>query len=210
MLKATIIYLPGSAGTMLYKTLTLSKKTITGTSGRDPEEYKTKLTTQEKFNRYMTWDSKNWKKEEKKDKLSYATGLIDFHHYEDCDLWTIDCWHPTEFYTQYMQKTLWGNKFYENVILIQVSPEHKEFLLANQTAKSYRLDFDLEYHRMLEISTMFNDELLTLPFDSFFVKTQYLDQISKLNTELDLELDLNLVADLWKLWFRESSLIWKK
>jgi len=210
MLKATIIYLPGSAGNMLYKTLTLSEKTITGTKGQDLNEYKKKLTAQEKFNRYMTWDSTDWKKAESKDRLSYTIGAIDFYHYEDCELWTIDNWHPMEFYTHHTQKLFWSKKFYEKVISIQVGLEHKEFLLKNQSAKVYNLDFDSEYQCMSEISNMFRDILLPLPFDSFFDRTQYLNQISKLNTELDLELDLNLVNDLWKFWFKQSSMAWKK
>jgi len=210
MLKATIIYLPGSAGSMLYKTLTLSEKTITGTKGQDLEEYNKKLTAQEKFTRYMTWDSTDWKTQERKDLLSYADGQIDFYHYEDCDLWTIDSWHPQEFFNQYTQKTLWGEKFYENVILIQVGLEHKEFLLVNQTAKEYSLDFDQEYQCLDLLTGMFGNILLTIPFDSFFVKNQYLNEIARLDTELDLELDLDLVGDLWDLWFKESSLIWKK
>jgi len=210
MLKATIIYLPGSAGSMLYKTLTLSEKTITGTRGQDLDEYKKKLTAQEKFNRYMTWDSTDWKKAERKDRLSYTIGAIDFYHYEDCELWTIDNWHPLEFYSHYTQKILWGKKFYEKVILIEVGPEHKEFLLKNRATKVYSLDFDNEYQCLTEISNMLKDISLTVPFDSFFDRTQYLNQIAKLDLELDLELDLNLVDDLWRLWFKQSSMTWKK
>jgi hypothetical protein len=210
MLKATIIYLPGSAGSMLYKTLTLSEKTITGTKGQDLEEYNKKLTAQEKFSRYITWDSTDWKTQERKDLLGYVNGRIDFHHYEESDLWTIDSWHPLEFHNQYTQKTLWGEKFYENVISIQVGPEHKEFLLANQTAKRYSLDFDKEYQCLNILCGIFGNILLTIPFDSFFNKIQYLDQISKLDTELYLELNLDLVEDLWEHWFKESLLIWKK
>jgi hypothetical protein len=210
MLKATIIYLPGSAGSMLYKTLTLSEKTITGTRGQDPEEYNKKLSAREKFSRYMTWDSKDWKTQERKDRLGYADGCTDFYHYENCDLWTIDSWHPQEFFNQYTQKTLWGEKFYEKVVSIQVGTEHKEFLLANQTAKGYSLDFDQEYQYLDTLCSMFGNILLTIPFDSFFDRTQYLNEIARLDTELDLELDLNLVGDLWELWFKESLLIWKK
>lgn len=210
MLKATIIYLPGTAGNMLYKTLTLSEKTITGTRGQDLEEYKKKLTAQEKFARYMTWDSSNWKKAEKKDCLSYKIGATDFYHYENSELWLIDNWHPQEFYHLYTKKKLWGEKFYEKVITIQIEPKHKEFLLKNQKTKIYNLDFDNEYRYLTEVVTMFQDILITLNFDNFFYKTQYLNQISKLDAELDLELDLNLVEDLWQLWFSQSSMIWKK
>jgi hypothetical protein len=188
----------------------MSEKTITGTKGQDLDEYKKKLTANEKFIRYTTWNSTDWKRSERRDELSYKIGAIDFHHYEECELWTIDNWHPIEFYTHHTQKILWDKNFYEKVISIQVGLEHKEFLLKNQITKSYSLDFDNEYQCQAEISTMFKDILLTIPFDSFFDRIQYLNQISKLDTELDLELDLNLVDDLWKLWFSQSSITWKK
>lgn len=209
MLKATIIYLPGSAGNMLYKTLTLSEKTITGTSGRDLGEYEKTLTAEEKFNRYSIWDSQNWKKEETKDCLNFKLGLVDFYHYEQCRLWLIDHWHPVEFYNQYTTNILWGEKFYEKVISIQVAPAHKDFLINNQNTKKYYLDFDNEYQHQLELQNMFQDRLLTIPFDSFFNQDTYLDQIILLDTNLNLKLDMSLVAKLWQNWFQESFKIWK-
>jgi len=209
MLKATIIYLPGAAGNMLYKTLTLSEKTITGTAGKDLNEYNKKLTAEEKFNRYSVWDSYNWKKEETKDCLNFKLGLVDFYHYEQCQLWLIDHWHPVEFYNQYTTNILWGDVFYEKVILIQVNPGHREFLINNQTAKQYCLDFDDEYQHQLKLQNMFQDRLLVIPFDSFFDKQAYLDQIILLDTKLNLELDMDLVAKLWQNWFRESFRLWR-
>lgn len=210
MLKATIIYLPGSAGSMLYRTLTLSKKTITGTSGKDLNEYEKELTAEEKFNQYLNWNSQHWKKGENTHALSFKLGLVDFYHYEQSKLWLIDCWHPVEFYNQYTKNTLWGNNFYENVILIQTTTDHKDFLLKNQNAKQYYLNFDDEYQYQIKLHNMFQDRLLTIPFDSFFNKNTYLDQIVQLDTKLKLELDLGLVARLWHSWFQESSRAWQK
>jgi hypothetical protein len=209
MLKATIIYLPGSAGNMLYKTLTLSEKTITGTSGRDLNEYEKQLTAEEKINRYSTWDSKNWKKEEIKDSLNFKLGLVDFYHYEQCKLWLIDQWHPVEFYNHYTTNILWGDNFYEKVISIQVTPDHKDFLINNQGTKIYSIDFDDEYHHQLKLQNMFQDRLLLIPFDSFFDEHTYLDQIILLDTQLNLKLDMSLVAKLWQNWFRESYRVWR-
>jgi len=210
MLKATIIYLPGSAGNMLYKTLTLSEKTITGTSGRDLREYEKTLTAEEKFNRYSIWDSQNWKKEETKDCLNFKRGLVDFYHYEQSKLWLIDQWHPVDFYNQYTKNILWGDNFYEKVISVQVTPSHKDFLINNQKAKQYYLDFDDEYQHQLKLQNMFQDRLLPIPFDSFFNEDTYLDQIILLDKKLNLELDVGLVAKLWKNWFQESSRAWQQ
>ena len=210
MLKATIIYLPGSAGNMLYKTLTLSEKTITGTSGRDLKEYEKTLTAEEKFNRYSIWDSQNWKKEETKDCLNFKRGLVDFYHYEQSKLWLIDQWHPVEFYNQYTKNILWGDNFYEKVISVQVTPIHKDFLINNQKAKQYYLNFDDEYKCQHRLQDMFQDRLLPIPFDSFFNENTYLDQIILLDKKLNLELDVGLVAKLWKNWFQESSRAWQQ
>lgn len=210
MLKATIIYLPGSGGTMLYKTLTLSEKTITGTSGTDLKEYEKKFTAEEKFHRYSGWDSKNWKKQEGRDSLSFKNGLTDFYHYEECELWLIDPWHPVEFYTMYTNNSLWGDNFYEKVIIIQITDNHKEFLIKNQSAKFYKIDFDQEYQCQKKLQDMFKDRLLVIPFDSFFNETSFLNQIIRLDEILNLELNLELVSKLWKEWFVESSKIWKK
>jgi len=210
MLKATIIYLPGSAGNMLYKTLTLSEKTITGTAGTDLNEYEKELTAEEKFNRYSIWDSQNWKKEEIKNFLSFKRGLVNFYHYEQSKLWLIDNWHPVEFYNHYTKKILWGDNFYEKVISVQVTLSHKDFLINNQKAKQYYLNFDDEYQCQLRLQDMFQDRLLEIPFDSFFNEHTYLDQIGLLDTKLNLELDVGLVAKLWKNWFQESSQAWQQ
>jgi hypothetical protein len=210
MLKATIIYLPGSAGNMLYKTLTLSEKTITGTSGRDLREYEKTLTAEEKFNRYSIWDSQNWKKEETKDCLNFKRGLVDFYHYEQSKLWLIDQWHPVDFYNKYTKNILWGDNFYEKVISVQVTPSHKDFLINNQKAKQYYLNFDDEYKCQHRLQDMFQDRLLPIPFDSFFNEDTYLDQIILLDKKLNLELDVGLVAKLWKNWFQESSRAWQQ
>lgn len=194
---------------MLYKTLTLSEKTITGTSGRDLNEYEKKLTAEEKFNQYSSWDNQNWKKEELKCCLNFKLGLADFYHYEQCKLWLIDHWHPVEFYNQYTTNIMWGEKFYEKVILIQVTSAHKEFLISNQGTKQYFLNFDDEYQHQLKLQNMFQDRILTISFDSFFNEDTYLDQIAQLDKKLNLELDISLVARLWQNWFRESSLVWK-
>jgi hypothetical protein len=209
MLKATIIYLPGTAGNMLYKTLTLSEKTITGTHGQDPLEYNKKLTAQQKFSRYATWDATNWKQTERKDLLSFKQGLVDFYHYDQSTLWLIDHWHPVEFAQQYQAQNLWDNSFYEHIVFVDVDNAHREFLLKNQTAKRYNLDFDREHAQLKEFQTKFSNIALTIPFASFLSQHTYLTEIQNLNQQLNLELRMDLVVELWQLWFRESQLVWQ-
>jgi len=203
------MYVPGSGGVMLYKILTLSEKTITGTNGRDLNEYKTELTAQEKFNQYCSWDHTDWKNKEISHSLSFKEGLVDFHHYEQSDLWLIDHWHPEEFYNLYQQKNLWGKDFYPTVIFIDVMPEHREFIENNQSKKVYNANFNQEYYHLGLLQHMFNDISITVPFDCFFNEPKFLQQIEYLDSELELNLNFDLVKDLYKNWIHESLLVWK-
>ena len=208
MLKATIIYLPGTGGHMLYKTLTLSEKTITGTNCADLEEYKKKLSAQEKFNRYVVWDANNWKKEEAKDFLSYRRGKVDFHHYEQSDLWLIDYWHPVEFAQMLTSNNLLGDNFYQHVIFIDVDFDHQEFLSKNQETKNYTLNFVSELTQLRQLQNQFRDISCTVSFSNFLNQVSYKQDIEKLNHQLSLGLDMNLVEQLWQAWSRESNLVW--
>ena len=208
MLKATIVFLPGSGGSMLYKTLTLSEKTITGTNCVDLEEYKKKLSAQEKFNRYVVWDANNWKKEETKDYLSYKLGKVDFFHYEQSDLWLIDRWHPVEFAQLLESKTLWGDTFYQHVIFIDVDSTQQEFLSNNQETKKYTLNFVSELAQLRQLQHQFRDISCTIPFLTFLKQDSYMQEIEKLNQQLNLHLDMTLVEQLWQSWARESNLVW--
>ena len=208
MLKATIVYLPGSAGTMLYTILTLSEKTITGTGGADLQEYNTRLSSEEKYKRYLGWDAQNWKRQEAKNELSFKQGFIDFFQYENSELWLIDQWHALQFANMHRNQTLWGSNFYQWIIFIEVSNSDRAFLLKNQNAKAYFLDFDAEIQQLRQLQTQFKDKAIFVPFSSFFDQQMFLHEINRLDKILELELPMDLVASLWNAWFQESLCAW--
>jgi len=109
----------------------------------------------------------------------------------------------------YQQKNLWGKDFYPTVIFIDVMPEHREFIENNQSKKVYNANFNQEYYHLGLLQHMFNDISITVPFDCFFNEPKFLQQIEYLDSELELNLNFDLVKDLYKNWIHESLLVWK-
>lgn len=198
--------MPGSAGMFLYRVLTLSEQTITGTTGQDPEEYSCRLTAEEKFARYNNWSGTSWKAAESTTLLSFKCSNVDYYHYADSDLALIDYWHPDEF----LNLDLWtDDSFYQYVILID-STNKQDFLIDNQQAKHYNLDWDWEKSAYDSIREQYQDRVLTINFDDFFDGDYFIQAIKKLDQVLDLNLNYELVEKLWTQWYQQSLQVWKK
>ena len=95
MLKATVVYVQGSGGNLLSRSLSLSEQTIAYL----PKSFAhaqpiTHISALDRFKLYNNWSSKNWTLSETEIGLWYHAGLQDFYNYEDSDLWLIDQFHP--------------------------------------------------------------------------------------------------------------------
>lgn len=182
-----------------------------GTGGDDVAEATVAFTKQQRLERYLNWGGYNdqWKTNERKAKLSYKTGRSQFVEYENSPLWLIDKLHPTEF-VFYETKKLWEpDNTFENFIFVEIDQDDVEFLIKQQTAKLYNLNFDQEqqiYHRLLY---RFSKNNYKIKFKNFFDETLFLQEIKNIDTWLDLHLDLDLVKILWNKWFEESKRVWK-
>jgi hypothetical protein len=211
VLKASIIYYPGSGGSFLFRVLTLSEKTIMGSGGEHVTEHSDFFTKTQRLERYLNWGGYNneWKKNEGLARLTYKTGLSQFVDYEDSVLWLIDKLHPTEF-AFYESQNLWqSDNTFEKFIFIEVDSDDIDFLLANQKTKSYNLNFEKEQCLYQQLSSRFDKNKYSLKFKSLFDESLFLQEIQNINRWLNLELDFELVKILWNKWFLESKVIWK-
>lgn len=203
MLKACILYLPGSGGTLLYRTLTLSTKTICGNHlDRD-------LLAQQRFDCYNQWSSADWKKAERQELLSYKSGDRNYADFVNTPRWLIDVWHPVEFCDHI--NILWEPDLSFFELLIAVDPSgHRDFLERNQGVKNYRLDWDREWESYVWCQHRFKDIWVQYPFDHLLDLDEFLCMISQINARLDLGLDFDLVEKLWRSWYDESVKTWRK
>jgi hypothetical protein len=211
MLVAPIIYIPGTGGNFLYRVLTLSEKTAFGDSVDTAElNYNHHVATLDRLAKYNTWNSEDWKGEELKYNPAYKTGTLEFHNYETTTYKIIDPWHPSEFYDHDQNSKCWEKGAWPNYIFIQTSDRHKTFLLNNQTTKQYNLDWQTQTTCMQQLKTQYQSQSIDIDFDDFFDQQQFLSSVGRVDRQLELSLDFDLVKIMWQKWYVESQKIWKK
>ena len=202
MLKSCILYLPGSGGNFLHRTLTLSPKTIIG------NYLDVDLSAQQRFDLYNHWNSNDWQKAERREFLSYKLGDRHYQDFVDTPRWLIDVWHPDEFCRHI--DVLWEPDLDFFQLLIAIDPSgHRNFLERNRTTKKYFLDWDLEWERYVWCKDRFKDIWVEYPFDHLLELDSFLAMISQIDDRLDLGLDFNLVESLWRNWYDESVKTWR-
>lgn len=208
MLKAAIVYLPGTGGAFLYRTLNLSERTVPGDSPTELH-YTRSINSETRLTNYSHWTGDNWKQGEIHWATGYKSGQANFVDYELCTTWVIDHWHPGEFLPHDDNSTAWESGAWPNLIFIQPEIEHKEFLLKNQSAKQYHLDWDKEIAALMTLKTRYADCALEIAFADFFNEHAYVQAIKLIDQKLDLNLNLDYVAQLWRVWYSESQKAWQ-
>jgi hypothetical protein len=211
VLKASIIYYPGSGGSFLFRVLTLSEKTIMGTGGTDPCEPITCFTKFQRLERYLNLGGSgpDWKKNEGVARLSYKLGVTEFIDYETSSLWLIDKLHPSE-YTHFELQNLWEpHNMFEHFVFVDIDSDDQEFLAKNEKSKIYNFNYENEQILYKKLSDQFVDNAHRIKFKSFFDESSFVQEIQEIDLKLNLELDFDLVKILWRKWFFESTRVWK-
>jgi hypothetical protein len=203
MLKAAIIYVPGTGGSFLRRTLSLGKDLIVETAYES-------IAVEQKFQLFNNWNSINWKSAEKLHRPAYRNNKQEFYHFEQSDLLLIDAWHPTEFLQHDQSESAWPTGQWANLIFINVTESGREFIEHNQQTKMYRVEWATEIHNFNLLKQQYKDISINIDFDDLCNQQQFLVQIDKINFKLDLHLDMDLVAQLWKSWHTASEHIWHK
>ena len=107
MLKAAIVYLQGSGGNLLVRTLSLSEQTVAYLPMQYAEQQPTaEVSVHDRFKYYNNWDATNWTATETDIRIWYHTGMQDFVNYETTEKWLIDSFHPAMFKSEIDKKVL--------------------------------------------------------------------------------------------------------
>ena len=204
MLKAAIVYLQGSGGNLLSRTLSLSEKTIAYL----PAEYRQQqpyleLSAIERFKFYNNWDLTDWIKSESLS-VWYKNGSQHFINYENSNLWLIDQFHPAMFEFESNKNVLWdGINSWEHLIFIKYLDSSVE--LIKKLAKLKRPD--MTHVLQIERTELNTFAKMKSTYQANFInwehmreKNSYIDAIESLSQKLDLDLDLELVVKLWESW----------
>jgi len=211
MLKSVIIFIQGSSGTLLARTLTLDKATIPWvTVDSAAEQHLINPTSQARLEMYNNWDSDNWMATEKELSLWYKEGKNDFENYASSDNLMIDTMHPLIFKLN-SEINLWSeDNFWEKLIFIGWNDNNSLNVISNN-AKSKRPDSFHSVDSLNESVQIFHELIKKYP-DSYVIPWEriakldsYLDEIDKIATLLGLQLDMKLVTLLWTKWETETK-----
>jgi hypothetical protein len=201
MLKAAIIYIPGTGGSFLRRALSLGKDLIVESA------YDT-VDIEQKFSLFNNWNAVDWKPAEKLWRPAYRDNKQEFYHFEQSNLLLIDAWHPMEFLQHDQQESAWPAGKWANLIFINVNESAREFIERNQKTKAYCVDWQREMHSLTVLRNQYKDNIYDIQFDDLLDQQQFLTHANKINSQLNLNLNMNLVAQLWKSWYNASLAIW--
>lgn len=208
MLKAAIIYLQGSGGNLLARSLTLDE----GTVAYLPREYahqqpNIEINVSGRFNFYNNWNANNWIQTEQDIAIWYHHGLQDFVNYELSEKWLIDSFHPEMFKTEIDKQILFeSEKSWEHLIFIRYNESDLETI--KKLAKLKRRDLNHGSQFATEIP-IFNN--LIKKYTGHYInwhdivdKTKYIIAIKNLATAMNLKIDYLYVEKLWDTWNHET------
>lgn len=210
MLKAAIVYLQGSGGNLLARTLSLGEQTVAYLPRHLALQQPTlRIPAHDRFELYNNWNSDNWADSETQIRIWYHCGIGDFFYYQDTDLWLIDQFHPHMFETEIDKKILFDSVHaWEHLIFIR----WKQTSLATikKLAKVKRPDMNHEFQiDKVELDSF--EQLIsgysahTVYWEDMLEEDLYMQTVRDLSGKLNLILDFSLVKQLWKSWKIETE-----
>jgi hypothetical protein len=209
MLKAVIVYLQGTGGNLLSRSLSLAKNTIAYLPEHLAQQQpRLQVCVDEKLKLYNNWDSNDWSATETKLAIWYRRGKQDFYHYQESDLFLIDQFHPVDYENESQQKNLWqSDQDWEHTILItwqeQSLDQIKKLASLKRPDLNHMPRFSKEiaaYHRCLQCHRG-----TVIAWESMLNENTYLKDLQRLCIELNLQIDMFKVRTLWQSWFKATD-----
>jgi hypothetical protein len=211
MLKAVIIYVQGSAGNLLNRTLTLDSNTIPILPAKlSLTQPYVNMTPGNRLRMYNNWDYLDWTTTEMDLSMWYKNGANNFVDYELSNKLLIDSMHPCMFYNNHTKMVWTNDNFWENIIFIDWKDSNLNDIIHNANMK--RIDLEQEQQISKEVP-MFKKlmELYpnshTIHWESTLHLDTYLKEVHRLTEILSLDIDDNLVEMLWHKWHSQSNML---
>lgn len=201
MLKAAIIYVPGTGGSFLRRVFSMSATSIV----TDPEQ---QITLEQKFELFNTWRSDRWKAGENQARPGFRSGADDFYLYENSALSLVDAWHPAEFLQHEQAQQCWIAGAWQHLIFVTVGEQHRSFVEQNQTTKFYQVKWGREQAAMQQLQETYAERSAQIAWDDVVDYTRFESAVRRIDQELGLGLEIDLAVALWPEWYKKSQETW--
>jgi len=193
LLTACIVYVQGSAGNLVARSLTLDP---------DTAPYGKAITAKERLEEYNNWNSDNWSLSEKHLNINYVRGEGNFTDYEQSTTKLVQRLHPIEFLIG--EQTLWtGDYKWKNLIFIQPN----DISTITRLAASKRNDLNHKSQIKEELETykkLLPQATYTLPFTDLLDKSKFCNHIQSLCETIDVKYYQDYVKQIWTKWYNET------
>jgi hypothetical protein len=215
MLTAAIVYVPGSGGNLLARTLSLAA----GTVAYLPDTLAAEQTLldpvpDQRFALYNNWNHSNWTNTETSIGMWYHHGLNDFVDYELSSLKLIDQFHPAMFAYETQRQILWNSvAAWENLVFIKYRPESLVQII--NLAQVKRKDLSHAHQIKTTEASCFAQlqeqypNHLAIWWEDMLQLDSYIKSIKQLAEQLSITVDLELATQLWQCWNYNTNLIIK-
>jgi len=198
MLTACIIYIPGSAGNLLTRCLSLDDSAV---------PFGKATTAKDKLQEYNNWNSSNWIESETELVVGYQKGEGDFFVHETNPLKLIHRLHPDQFIDG--KNNLWTGDFkWQNLIFI--APDDIETIKNLAGAKRTDMDHNQMFKRQMEMyNSLLPEASYIIKFTNILTYDNFSAEVEKLCDLIGVTYYQIYVKQLWDKWYEETTaLVW--
>jgi|TARA_R110000823_G_C15724598_1_gene479039 hypothetical protein len=198
MLTACIIYIPGSAGNLLTRCLSLDDSAV---------PFGKATTAKDKLQEYNNWNSSNWIESETELEVGYQKGEGDFFVHETNPLKLIHRLHPDQFIDG--KNNLWTGDFkWQNLIFI--APDDIETIKNLAGAKRTDMDHNQMFKRQMEMyNSLLPEASYIIKFTNILTYDNFSAEVEKLCDLIGVTYYQIYVKQLWDKWYEETTaLVW--
>ena len=198
MLTACIIYIPGSAGNLLTRCLSLDDSAV---------PFGKATTAKDKLQEYNNWNSSNWIESETELEVGYQKGEGDFFVHETNPLKLIHRLHPDQFIDG--KNNLWTGDFkWQNLSFI--APDDIETIKNLAGAKRTDMDHNQMFKRQMEMyNSLLPEASYIIKFTNILTYDNFSAEVEKLCDLIGVTYYQIYVKQLWDKWYEETTaLVW--
>lgn len=212
MLTAPIIYLQGSGGNLVARSLTLDPNTVPYLPQDLLHTALDQLyTTEQRFDMYNNWDHNDWSRSEQL--------LIQYHcppgntaKHQATPLRLISTFHPKQFADGELHGT-WGKyPYWEHIIFIDY--DNDDISLITKLARLKRKDmpghaaqvYNVELSCMMKLMAH-KSKHLTIHWHKFKTAQEFCSAIKDISEKLNVNFYPHCVKELWQHWDRQNKLL---
>ena len=193
MLTACIVYIPGAAGNLLARCLSLDPTTV---------PYGKALSAKDRLLEYNNWNNKDWVSSEVGLEIPYMQGVGDFYTHETDTQKLVHRLHPDQFIDG--QKNLWtGSYQWQHTIFIE--PDDIDTIKKLAQTKRTELDHLSFINTQIEMyKRLSHNATYTVDFTDLLTYNTFSNTVEKICSLIDVVYYKNYVEQIWHKWHKET------